>query len=59
MLNLSQYKEKFKGEEIDGGLFLDLDREMLHEDLGVTSKLHQMKIMQIIQGVKPVPFRHN
>ena len=58
-LNLSQYKEIFKNEEVDGSLFLDLDREMLREDLGMTSKLHQMKIMQIIEGIKPVPLRNN
>ena len=54
-LNLSQYKEAFKSEKIDGGLFLELDREILYNDLGVTSQLHQIRIMQIVQGTKPIP----
>ena len=54
-LNLSQYKEVFEREQITGGLFLELDREILHDDLEVTSQLHQTRIMQIIEGVKPVP----
>ena len=58
--NLSQYKEAFKRERVNGALFLELDREILHDDLGVTSQLHQIRIMQIIQGKKPVPiFDHD
>ena len=57
-LNLSQYKEMFKSEAIDGSLFLELDKEILHDDLRVTSKLHQIKIMQIVEGTKPVPLRN-
>ena len=58
-LNLSQYKEAFKREQVNGDLFLELDREILHEDLGVTSQLHQIRIMQIIEGIRPVPLRNN
>lgn len=58
-LYCSQYKEAFKNEEIDGSLFVELDREILQKELGVTSKIHQIKIMQIIEGAKPVPARNN
>ena len=59
VLNLSQYKEVFKMEQVTGGLFLELDREILHDDLEVTSQLDQTRIMQIIEGVKPVPLKNN
>jgi hypothetical protein len=36
-------------EQIDGLLFAQIDEDMLAQDLGVTSKLHQKKIMLHIQ----------
>ena len=52
-LHLSQYKNEFENEAVDGLLFIDLDKNML-EELNVTSKLHQRKIMQVIEGVKSI-----
>ena len=52
-LRLSQYKNEFENETIDGLLFVDLNKKML-EELNVTSELHQRKIMQVVEGVKSI-----
>eukprot|EP00042_Codosiga_hollandica_P048714 m.550003 g.550003 ORF g.550003 m.550003 type:complete len:512 (-) comp57729_c0_seq3:137-1672(-) len=48
-LGLSQYQHAFEREQIDGLLFGQLDEQMLTEDLGVASKLHQKKILLHLQ----------
>ena len=45
-VELSQYAQKFKENEISGDVLLDADVEMLSA-LDVTSSLHQMKIMHL------------
>lgn len=47
---LSRYKEKFMEENIDGSMFFELDDLVLKEDLGVTTRLHRIKLMAIIEG---------
>lgn len=47
-MELSQYSETFKDNEIGGDTLLEADSEMLDE-LGVTSHLHQMKIMHLFK----------
>ena len=53
-LKLSQYKEKFEEEQINGSLLLDLDDEILKDELGMTSKLHRLKIVRVIEGRQPL-----
>ena len=47
-IQLPQYVESFRTSEISGELLLEADPEIL-EELGVTSPLHQMKIMQLFR----------
>lgn len=49
-MTLSRYKEKFMEENIDGSMFFELDDLALKEDLGVTTRLHRIKLMAIIEG---------
>ena len=49
-LGLSQYKEVFSREKIDGALLLDLDNEILEYELMMESKLHRLKLMRVISG---------
>ena len=44
---LSQYKESFAKEAVDGEMFMLLDENILAEELGVTSKLHRLRIMRM------------
>ena len=50
MINFSQYIETFESSEISGEILLEATPEVLAE-LGVTSPLHQMKIMQLSRRV--------
>lgn len=47
-IQLPQYAQTFKKQEISGELLLAADTEILSE-LGVTSPLHQMKILHLFQ----------
>ena len=49
-LNLSSYKEKFEAEQINGEVLLECDEELLQTELGVTSRLHRMRLTRVIQG---------
>ncbi|XP_019857261.1 PREDICTED: uncharacterized protein LOC109585561 [Amphimedon queenslandica] len=49
-MNLGQYKKKFEEEQITGSLLLEIDDDILQNELGVTSKLHRLKITRIIEG---------
>ena len=49
-LNLSQYKEMFEREEVDGTLLSQLDEDTLKNELGMMSKIHRKKLLLVIQG---------
>ena len=49
-LNLAMYKEAFKREQIDGWLFAELNDEILEHELGITSRLHRIKLIRVIEG---------
>ena len=49
-MGLSQYKESFLREQITGDVLLDLDDAILQEELGVTSKIHRIRLTKLIQG---------
>lgn len=52
-LGLKQYCEVFKKETIDGAIFVELDEQVL-EELGMTTKLHRLKIMRLLDGRQSV-----
>ncbi|XP_022105336.1 uncharacterized protein LOC110987163 [Acanthaster planci] len=47
-LNLGQYVEKFKQEEVQGELLVELEEDILTEDLGMT-RLHARKLLMYIK----------
>ena len=47
---MSQYKEVFIEENISGALLKEVDEEILEKDLKVTSKLHRLKLLRVING---------
>lgn len=49
-MSLKQYNGVIKEEVIDGEIILDLDTPTLAEEIGVTSRIHQLKIMKLISG---------
>jgi hypothetical protein len=52
--NMTQYKDVFKQEQITGSLLLDLDDDILENELGVTKRIHRLKILRIINGQQPL-----
>ena len=49
-MELGQYKEHFRREQINGSVLLELDEAMLEESLGVATKLHRRRILRLIEG---------
>ena len=54
ILRLTKYKDAFIREEISGALLQDLDEEILETELGITSKLHRLKLLRVIDGRQPL-----
>ena len=50
LLNLSQYRDVFNKEGINGSLLLDLNDETILMELGMKLKLHRLKILRLIDG---------
>ena len=53
LMSLKLYQDNFKREQVNGEILSECDDEVLTNDLGVSSKLHRIKLMKIISG-KPV-----
>lgn len=49
-MKLSQYKPVFEEESMTGKLLLGCDDDLLKNDLGVKSRLHRIRLMQLISG---------
>ena len=49
-LNLSQYKRRFEEEVIAGDILADCDDITLEKELGVTMRIHRLKLLQMISG---------
>ena len=51
---LSIYCEVFYREQISGFILAELDESTLESDLGVSSRLHRIRLMNIIAGLQSV-----
>lgn len=49
-MGLRMYQEKFVSEQVNGEILSECDEEVLQNDLGVTSKLHRMRLIKVISG---------
>ncbi|KAL5506675.1 hypothetical protein EMCRGX_G008396 [Ephydatia muelleri] len=49
-LGLSQYKSKFNNERVSGKILAQCNEKILEKNLGVSSKLHRMRLMEFIEG---------
>ena len=50
VMGMKQYQEVFKIEQVNGEILTECDDELLASDLGVSSKLHRMRLMKVITG---------
>lgn len=51
---LSQYKESFLREHVSGNVLLSCSDSILEEELGVSVRLHRIRLMLLISGKTPV-----
>ena len=49
-MGLKMYWENFIAEQVNGEILSECDEEVLKNDLGVTSKLHRMRLLKVISG---------
>ena len=49
-MGLGQYKDKILEEQISGEILLECDDSVLQSELGVSSKIHRIRIMKLITG---------
>ena len=49
-LNLSQYKDRFRQEVVDGEILSEIDESVLEQELGMTSKIHRLRLMMYIES---------
>lgn len=49
-MSLKQYQGKFKEEQVNGEILSECEEDVLQSDLGVSSKLHRMRLLKVISG---------
>ena len=49
-MGMEKYKDAFTKEYINGELLLECDDDILEQDLGVSPRLHRVRLMKIITG---------
>ena len=47
---MKQHQDRFAQESIDGAILMEIEETTLEAELGVTSKLHRVKLLKIISG---------
>lgn len=53
-MGLEKYRKKFMEEKVNGFLLLELDDYALENDLEMSTKIHRIKMMAIINGRHPI-----
>ena len=53
-MNLHEYKAAFAREQVTGDILADLSEEDLKNELGVSSRIHRIRLMKFITGVHSV-----
>ena len=48
-MGLDQYQEVFQREAVDGGILSECNEYVLQHELGVVSKIHQIRLMKVIK----------
>ena len=49
-MNMGQYADAFKKEQISGEILCELNDQILRDELGVASQIHRIKLMKVIGG---------
>ena len=46
-MGMKQYSDVFQREKINGEVLVDMDDEMMKNDLGISAKLHRMRLLKV------------
>lgn len=49
-MGLGSYESNFTKEQITGEILAELNDETLKDELGISSKIHRIKLMKIVTG---------
>ena len=49
-MGLKQYVGVVKEEALDGAILLELDEETLTQEIGMSSRIHRLKVLKLIHG---------
>jgi len=49
-MGLDQYVEKVTSEQISGEILLECDESVLKDEIGISSKIHRIRLMKVISG---------
>ena len=49
-MKIGQYKDTFLAEQISGEILAECDEEVLQHELGMSSKIHRIRLMKVITG---------
>ena len=50
VMKLTQYKQLFQDESIDGEILAECDDELLEQELRISNKLHHSRLLKVITG---------
>ena len=51
---LSQYKETFQKQQIDGAILVQSDEDLFKEELIIGNRIHRLKLLAVASGKKSV-----
>ena len=49
-LGLPQYKDRFRQEMVDGEILSEIDEVVLEQELGMTSKIHRLRLLKYVES---------
>lgn len=49
-MNLTQYKQQFMKELVDGEILAECDEDILEKELNITSAIHRTRLLKVITG---------
>ena len=49
-MGLGQYRDKVLEEQLSGEILMECDETILQEEVGMTSRIHRIRVMKVITG---------
>ncbi len=49
-MKLGVYTEALQREQVSGDILREFDQDVLRDELGISSRIHQIRVMKVIHG---------